>query len=170
VRELRKWLDWFGPRYFGLVVQDTWIAAPPERRRMIEEMARALESVHREAARWAQYYIECARRAEAEGRLRPRVILAQVLRGRPGRSPHWETGRNGSQKKWGVGERSAVLVWEQPRGRYDLPIPATIRHLELPLPRPWGARGSDAQRDTGVAAWQGNLKASPDGLDILPKR
>ena len=69
VRELKKWLDWFGPRYFGLAVQDTWIAAPPERRRMIEEMARALESVHPEAARWAQYYIERAKRAEAEGLL-----------------------------------------------------------------------------------------------------
>jgi len=84
VRELRKWLDWFGPQYFGLAVQDSWIAAPPERRRMIEEMAKALESVHREAAWWAQYYIERAKRAEAEGRLRPRVIFAQILCGRPG--------------------------------------------------------------------------------------
>jgi len=79
VRELKRWLDWFGPQYFGLAVQDTWIGAPPERRRMIEEMARALEAVHPEAARWAQYYIERAKRAEAEGQLRPRVILAQVL-------------------------------------------------------------------------------------------
>ncbi|MFP3209598.1 MAG: hypothetical protein RXR82_07920 [Nitrososphaeria archaeon] len=98
VRELRRWLDWVGPRYFGLMVQDTWIGAPPERRRMIEEMAEALESVHKEAARWAQYYIERAKRAEAEGQLRPRVILAQVLRAWPCWSPHWETGRNGSQK------------------------------------------------------------------------
>jgi hypothetical protein len=70
VKELRKWLDWFGPQYFGLAVQDTWIGAPPERRRMIEEMARALGAVHPEAARWAQYYIERAKRAEAEGQLR----------------------------------------------------------------------------------------------------
>ncbi len=80
VRELRRWLNWVGPQYFGLAVQDTWIAAPPERRQMIEEMARALGAVHPEAARWAQYYIERARRAEAEGQLRPRVIVAQVLR------------------------------------------------------------------------------------------
>jgi len=69
VKELKKWLDWFGPRYFGLAVQDTWIAAPPEGRREIEEMAKALESVHKEAAWWAQYYIERAREAEAEGSL-----------------------------------------------------------------------------------------------------
>jgi len=69
VKELRRWLDWFGPRYFGLAVQDTWIAAPPEGRRRIEEMAEALEDVHPEAARWAQYYIERARKAEAEGSL-----------------------------------------------------------------------------------------------------
>ena len=69
VKELRKWLDWFGPWYFGLAVQDTWIAAPPEERREIEEMAKDLESVHPEAARWAQYYIERAKKAEAEGLL-----------------------------------------------------------------------------------------------------
>jgi len=68
-KELRRWLDWFGPRNFGLAVQDIWIAAPPERRREIEEMARALESVHPEAAQWAQYYIERVKRAEAEGLL-----------------------------------------------------------------------------------------------------
>jgi len=68
-KELRRWLDWFGPQYFGLAVQDTWIAAPPERRREIEEMTEALEAVHPEAARWAQYYIERARKAEAEGLL-----------------------------------------------------------------------------------------------------
>jgi len=69
VKELRRWLDWFGPRNFGLAVQDMWIAAPPERRREIEEMAEALEDVHPEAAWWAQYYIERAKRAEAEGLL-----------------------------------------------------------------------------------------------------
>ncbi|MFP3138352.1 MAG: hypothetical protein RXS42_09105 [Nitrososphaeria archaeon] len=91
VRELKKWLDWFGPRYFGLAVQDTWIGAPPERRRMIEEMAEALEAVHPEAARWAQYYIERARRAE--GQLRPQVILAQVLRAAPPRHDEVHAGR-----------------------------------------------------------------------------
>ena len=69
VKEMRRWLDWFGPRNFGLAVQDTWVAAPPEDRRRIEEMAEALEAVHPEAARWAQYYIERARKAEAEGLL-----------------------------------------------------------------------------------------------------
>ncbi|MFP3317299.1 MAG: hypothetical protein RXN79_02745 [Candidatus Nanopusillus sp.] len=64
VKELKKWLDWFGPRYFGLAVQDTWIAAPPERRQMIEEMVKELESVHKEAAWWAQYYIKRAKEAE----------------------------------------------------------------------------------------------------------
>jgi len=52
-RELRRWLDWLGPRNFGLAVQDTWIAATPEGRRRIEEMVEALESVHPEAAQWA---------------------------------------------------------------------------------------------------------------------
>jgi hypothetical protein len=68
VKELKKWLDWLGPRYFGLAVQDTWIAAPPERRQMIEEMVKELESVHKEAARWAQYYIERAKKAEKDER------------------------------------------------------------------------------------------------------
>jgi len=69
VKEMRRWLDWFGPRNFGLAVQDIWIAAPPEERRRIEEMVEALEAVHPEAARWARYYIERARKAEAEGLL-----------------------------------------------------------------------------------------------------
>jgi len=64
VKELKKWLDWFGPRYFGLAVQDTWIGASPEERRRIEEMVRALEAVHPEAAWWAQRYIERAEDAE----------------------------------------------------------------------------------------------------------
>jgi len=63
VKELKKWLGWFGPQYFGLAVQDTWVAAPPEERRRIEEMVEALEDVHPEAARWARYYIERARKA-----------------------------------------------------------------------------------------------------------
>jgi len=65
-KELRRWLDWFGPRNFGLAVQDMWIAAPPEGRRRIEEMVEALESVHPEAAQWARYYIEHAKKAETE--------------------------------------------------------------------------------------------------------
>jgi hypothetical protein len=69
VKELRRWLNWVGPRYFGLMVQDSWIGAPPGMRQKIEEMAKALESVHKEAAWWAQHYIERARRAEAEGSL-----------------------------------------------------------------------------------------------------
>jgi len=69
VKEIRKWLDWIGPRYFGLAIQDMWIAAPPEKRRVIEEGMRELEEVHPEAAWWAQYYIERAKRAEAEGLL-----------------------------------------------------------------------------------------------------
>jgi len=69
VKELRRWLDDFGPRYFGLAVQDTWVAATPAGRWEIEEMVEALEDVHPEAALWAQYYIERAKKAEAEGSL-----------------------------------------------------------------------------------------------------
>jgi len=65
-KELRRWLDWFGPRNFGLAVQDTWVAAPPEERQRIEEMVEALKAVHPEAAWWAQYYIEHAKTAGIE--------------------------------------------------------------------------------------------------------